>query len=79
MPDVVYLGQAYTTNATKLTNTESTIAAKITALAGTTEQPSQADLLQLQYQMQVFSFYTEFVSTYEKKVGDAFQGIVRNF
>lgn len=75
----VYLGQAYTDSQATLTSIETTIAAKINTLSTGTNQPTQADLLELQYRMQTFSFFTEFVSTFEKRVGEAFQGIVRNF
>jgi hypothetical protein len=74
-----YIGQAYTETHALIDNAETAISQKISDISTSTVQPSQATLLSLQYQMQLFSFFAEFISTFEKKMGDAFQGIVRNF
>jgi len=75
----IYIGKAYDSTHSMLDTAEATLAADIDSVAATSNQPSQATMLQLQYKMQVFSFFAEFISTFEKKVGEAFQGIVRNF
>lgn len=78
--NTVFLGKVYGATNTILTNAETDLAAAIESVsANPSEQPSQATLLQLQYKLQVFNFFAEFCSTAEKKLGDAFQSIVRNF
>lgn len=80
MADTVFIGKVYGEIKTIMTDNESTISSEIAALSdNASEQPTQAVLLKLQYKMQVFTFFAEFCSTMEKKVGDSFQGIVRNF
>ena len=74
-----YIGQAYQTTKNQIDNAETAISQKINDISNSTVQPSQATLLSLQYEMQLFSFFAEFISTFEKKVSEAFQGIVRNF
>ncbi|MDH4377696.1 MAG: hypothetical protein QE494_15500 [Ramlibacter sp.] len=74
-----YIGQAYNETSKFINDAETAISQKITDISNSTVQPSQATLLSLQYEMQLFSFFAEFISTFEKKVSEAFQGIVRNF
>lgn len=74
-----YIGNAYQETSKYIDAAETQISAKITAIANSSTQPSQATLLSLQYEMQLFSFFAEFISTFEKKMSEAFQGIVRNF
>ena len=76
----VTLGHTYFRTETTLSSAETDLAKAIKSVGDNpTDQPSQATLLKLQYQMQVFSFFAEFTSTVTKKVGDTFSGIVRNF
>ena len=74
-----YIGQAYQETKTKIDAAETAIGTKISEISTSTVQPSQATLLSLQYEMQLFSFFADFISTFNKKVAEAFQGIVRNF
>lgn len=74
-----YIGQAYQETKTKIDSAETAIGLKISSISSSTVQPSQATLLSLQYEMQLFSFFADFISTFNKKVAEAFQGIVRNF
>ena len=74
-----YIGQAYQETKSKVDTAETNISQKISDISASTVQPSQATLLSLQYEMQLFSFFTEFISTFNKKIAEAFQGIVRNF
>ncbi len=78
--DQVSLKDPYDGTMVSLASAESALASDIREIgANTTDQPTQATLLRLQYKMQVFSFFAEFTSTLTKKVGDVFSGIVRNF
>ena len=74
-----YIGQAYQETKKFIDDAETAISQKISDISSSTVQPSQATLLSLQYEMQLFSFFAEFISTFEKKISEAFQGIVRNF
>ncbi len=74
-----YIGQAYNQTSKFINDAETAISTKIDTISNSTVQPSQATLLSLQYEMQLFSFFAEFISTFEKKISEAFQGIVRNF
>ena len=76
----VNMGLAYNDFNDNLTSSESAITGAISQLTlNTTDQPTQSQLLLLQYKMQVFAFFAEFTSTMEKKIGETFQGVVRNF
>lgn len=79
--DTVYLGKVYEAYSGVLSANELSLANEIEGMANAnvSQQPTQAQLLAIQYKMQVFAFFAEFCSTFEKKISDAFQGIVRNF
>lgn len=79
--DSVYLGKVYENYGSVLSANEISLANEIEVMANApvSQQPTQAQLLAIQYKMQVFAFFAEFCSTFEKKISDAFQGIVRNF
>ena len=72
-----YIGQAYVETKTKIDTAETNISQKISDISASTVQPSQATLLSLQYEMQLFSFFTEFISTFNKKVAEAFDNDIR--
>jgi hypothetical protein len=74
-----YIGQAYNETSKFINDAETSIIQNINEISNSRVQPSQATLLSLQYEMQLFSFFAEFISTFEKKISEAFQGIVRNF
>ncbi len=76
----VNMGIAYYEFKDSLQAAETSITDQISILGtNTSDQPTQAQLLLLQYKMQVFAFFAEFTSTMEKKIGETFQGVVRNF
>jgi hypothetical protein len=76
----INMGIAYTGFNTSLTGSETSITNAMSVLASNpTEQPTQSQLLLLQYKLQVFTFFAELASSMEKKIGETFQGVVRNF
>jgi hypothetical protein len=75
----VEMGDAYAAVKAKLELTETAVNTAITDLASTNNTPSQADLLAIQYQLQVFGVFMEFASSFEKKLSDMFESVIRKF
>ncbi len=76
--DKIYMGVAYNATFATLAATEATLAAELRALAASSTEPSQAVMLDIQYRMQVFTFFAEFASSFEKKIAEMFQSMLRN-
>lgn len=81
MSTTVYLGLVYGGMATKLETNEQDLRTSLNAMmnASGAEAPTQAELLEIQYRLQTFAVLSEFVASFEKKLGDAFQGICQKF
>lgn len=77
--DPVQMGEAYNASASQLSSIETDIQTAINSLLNATTTPSQADLLAIQYKLQVFSFFMEFASSFEKKLSDVFERVISKF
>ncbi len=77
--DQVHMGEVYDASASHLKTIEEDIQSAITSLVGSTSTPSQADLLAIQYKLQVFGFFMEFASSFEKKLSDVFERTIGKF
>ena len=75
----VEMGEAYGAAKDKLVSIEQSINTAIAGLQSASTAPSQADLLAIQYQLQVFGVFMEFASSFEKKLSDMFEGVIRKF
>lgn len=77
--DPVHMGEVYNASAVQLETIETDIQTAINGLITASTTPSQADLLAIQYKLQVFGFFMEFASSFEKKLSDVFEGTIRKF
>ncbi len=75
----IYMGVMYDASEATLTKFEEDLSTQLRVLAAATNEPSQAVMLDIQYRMQVFTFFAEFASTFEKKIAEMFQSMMRNF
>ena len=75
----IFMGVMYDASAANLARFEEDLSAQLRVLAAATNEPSQQVMLDIQYRMQVFTFFAEFASTFEKKIAEMFQSMMRNF
>lgn len=74
----IFMGVAYDATYATLERSEAELSSQLRVLAAQTTEPSQAVMLDIQYRMQVFTFFAEFASSFEKKISEMFQSMLRN-
>lgn len=74
----IFMGVAYDATQATLSQFETDLSSQLRVLAAATTEPSQAVMLDIQYRMQVFTFFAEFASSFEKKIAEMFQSMLRN-
>lgn len=62
-----------------LTSSEASITATLDALKAQNSTPTQAQMLQVQYDIQQWTFTIQLASSMQKEVADALKGVVSKF